>query len=261
MKYPIQFKLSYLAVAISFYTASTYGSGIPTVDVANITQTTITAFETAEQTVKLAEQIENQVQQIKKQVENIKQLDKQFQAMTGNYDMGKLINDVYYKNLRRHIPSNWQETLKILQNGGLPGYQAGARNYGLAARDEGQYYKYNDIYISENDHNKKSFKREVDRTYVNMGVGQHTYNKTAENTEAIEQLGEQIDKASDLKAAIDLQNRTVVEVAHLLNEVVRIQSASHIQGAQSMENNINRKALNIKLSDPRMPSLKDAGKP
>lgn len=86
-----------------------HGGGIPTIDVANIIQSTKTAIENAEQTrsaivreTQGARQLIQTAQQIEHQVEQIR-------SMNGNYLKHFLLNDYKYRQARRLIPSTYEK--------------------------------------------------------------------------------------------------------------------------------------------------------
>ena len=72
-------------------------AGIPTIDVANIVQTTISAVENIHQVAQLYEQIDNQINQIENQI-------KQFENLNGDYFKDILLNTSEYKKARRWVP-------------------------------------------------------------------------------------------------------------------------------------------------------------
>ena len=223
-------------------TPAVKAAGIPTIDVTNIVQTTISALENVEQTVQQAQQIQNQVDQITNQLEQIQQLRDQYETLTGDYGLGDLLNGTIEKDLRRYTPRNWEETLAIYQVGGLPGSQNDAVVAARRSREEGEDYTADDIFSNVDNKKARMFLRNAARIYSTMGVSQSAFEKTNQRLDTVEELSNNIDTAVDLKAAVDLGNRVDIEQAVLLNELVRQINILNLQMAETREYGHNQLA-------------------
>ena len=102
-----------LAAAITL-TPMTSFAGIPVIDVTNIVQNTLTAVRTLQQ-------YEQMLEDYKTQLEELDQATKQVESLTGNRDIGDLLNGGSYREARRYTPTTWRDTMHILEAGGLPG--------------------------------------------------------------------------------------------------------------------------------------------
>jgi|GEM_PF-1471727 len=241
MKHTLNKNTLLLTFSLSL-SSNLYATGIPTVDIANIIQTTSTALEQFQQTANQAEQIANQVQQIQNQVEQLTKLDEQFEAMTGNYGLGQLLNSEAEKNLRRFVPTSWQDTLAIMESGAMPGHQSQVQDAIRAAQQNGERYSAAEIFQSINTDEAVEYVKQANKIFTSMGISQSAYSATEQRYEHIEQLTDQIDTATDLKASQDLQNRILTESTAYLNELIRQVSVMNIQSSEQREQQHNQNA-------------------
>ena len=199
----------------------TYASGIPTVDIANIIQTTTTAFENIEQTVTMIEQLEGMVKQYEQQL-------KQMSSMTGSRGMGQLLTALHKAKDRRWAPDDIHQALRTLQAGGIPGtnqsYKVAieriknatgtANSADMNMHDNGYMGNYGGYYNESRASNLAA-----------LGLSENAYSDTNKRTAHIESLMAKIDTAPDQKAALDLMNTLVAQMLVLQNESIRLQSA------------------------------------
>lgn len=213
-------------------------TGIPTIDVTNIVQTTETALQAIEQTAN--------------QLEQIRQAKKRLEQMTGQYNMGQLLNSAADRQLRRYVPRSWRETLAILQAGGLPGYQSQAQQAALEAQKRGQYYDVKDLYADPGSQRAKDYIRSGNQVYAAMGASQAAYDGTEDRYQRIETLSDEIDKTPNIKAAADLQSRLLSEQLALTNELVRQIAMLNVQLSEMREEDRNKNAMAVKMTDTKV---------
>ncbi|MEM7282684.1 MAG: type IV secretion system protein [Pseudomonadota bacterium] len=193
---------------------------IPVIDGANLA-------ESIRQLIQMQQAYERQFEQLQ---EAVKQVD----AITGNYGFGELFNSQVYRDARRYAPSSWQDTLRILEAGGLPGsasdtreiYEALVRALQIGAAEE----------IDRRDGtspNAMAHERRRDTAYASMAVAERAFDETEERTVNYEVMMSQIEEADDAKAVADLNVRVGVENGLSLNELVRLQTLRVQQQASS----------------------------
>lgn len=225
-------------------------AGIPTVDVV---ANTLNMSELAESIQHTA----NQIEQITNQVQQITQLDRQFAAITGSYDMGKLLNGSYQRQIRRFMPNNWFEVKQLCKKAGIPTNLAEAVAAAKKAQEEGEYYPTNEVYRMTDQNAAIRYENEGDRIYATMGLSQTAFNRTEQHIDDLETISERIDSANDLKAAIDLGNRIDTENALLTTELIRQTSILNLQEAERREEMRNKLGAEMAKCDMTIPSLID----
>ena len=247
-----------IAAAAALVTApQADASGIPTVDIANILQTTVSAFENIEQVANQITQIQNQIDQFTKLEEQLAQLVAQFDSITGTYNMGGLLNDADYRNLRRSLPTSWQDTLAMIEGAAADAHQAEMQQAAQDAQTAGREFAAGDIYADVAEPDAVRYIRRANQVFTQMGVGISNFEATDRRMTNVEDLSDEIDTATDLKAAIDLQNRINVEQAVLTAELIRLQAAAHIAQTQSQEDELNRRATDVDMADGTIAAFPD----
>lgn len=230
-------------------------AGIPTIDIANVIQSVITALETIEQTIGQAEQIANQINQIQNQARQIQQLDDQFAAMSGSYNISDLFNGAGDQDWRRAMPETWEDVMGMISAANANAGQRRARDAAIAAQESAMDFQATDVVSSGSSQTLTRLERDVNSIYAALGVGQEAYRRASENTIMLEQRSQQIDAQPDLKAAVDLNNALLIENGHLMNEVIRLNSATYVSANESRASEINRKAHDFRMSDSTIPAL------
>lgn len=201
--------------------------GIPTIDVANIIQTTTTAKNTLDQVTELKKAYETQLDELG---EAVKQVD----ALTGNRGIGNLLNNQLDLELRRYTPETWQDTARILQAGGLPGSAADVRAFyeeisgSLNVADVGQINR-----VNQDAPNAVAYAQRRDTTFAAQAVAQASYNQTTQRVQDYERLMVEIENTPDTKAAADLANRIAAQNGITSSELIRLQTIALQQRAAS----------------------------
>ena len=224
-------------------------SGIPTVDIANILQTTVSAFENIEQVANQITQIQNQIDQFTKLEEQLAQQIVQFDSITGTYNM--------YRNLRRSLPTSWQDTLAMIEAATAAAHQQKIQDAARDAQAAGRQFAAGDIYLDVTQPDAVRYIRRANQIFTQMGIGISDFEATDRRLTNVEDLSDKIDTATDLKAAIDLQNRINAEQAVLIAELIRLQAAGHIAQAQGQEDELNRRAADVDMADGTIAAFPD----
>ncbi len=225
-----------------------FATGIPTVDGMVAAPSIISALQDILSYFKQGEEVVNQIEQIENQVEQIKQMEQEFENMSGSYDLGSLFDSTGDRNDRRYLPNNYGDSLNFYSEGySFSSNQKGAYTETQKAR-EGEIYTTDKIFDKEDSNAAKGYSSEGQRLYSVMGMSRDTYNRTEERMEIAESLSEEIDMATDMKAATDLGNRISVQQIHSTNELLRQISLLNIQLAEQREREYNRKGGDTYMS-------------
>ncbi len=217
MKHQIIAKPLLFVFIISLVLPYRANAGIPTIDVANIIQTTISAVENVQQVIQLYEQIDNQVNQIQNQV-------KAFENMNGDYLKDMLLNSDQYKKARRWVPKTYKEVLDLYKDINVGGYENTA-NAGWDARDELHVTDTEIIYDDLDSTGAKRWQQHENDGMAAVGIAESSFQRVDEVLEETEELMADIKNTTDAKAAQDLANRMAAQTQILLSEVIRVQSS------------------------------------
>ena len=232
-------------------------AGIPTVDIANILQTSVSALENIEQVANQITQIQNQIDQFNKLEEQLAQQVLQFDSITGTYNMGGLLNDSTYRKLRRSLPTSWQDTLAMIEAATAAAHQQKIQEAARDAQAAGRQFAAGDIYPDVAQPDAVRYIRRANQVFTQMGIGVSNFEATDRRLTNVEGLSDKIDTATDLKAAIDLQNRINIEQAVLTAELIRLQAAAHIAQTQRQEDELNRRAADVDMADGTLTAFPD----
>lgn len=146
----------------------------------------------------------------------------------GHYGYGGLLNGASDLTEREWSPSNWQDALQGLSGGNpsryqqlLQAYQAAHPTLSQSAFEHGSSASSAENYIQEVHTNDAA---SVNATYA--------FNNVQQRLKNIYALSKNIDKAKNTKAAIDLNNRLLTEVAYINVQQVKMQALLNEQMAQ-----------------------------
>lgn len=232
-----------LAVAVLFAISGSpvMAGGIPTIDVANIVQTTQGALNGFDQIANQVKQIQNQVNQLKQLQQRVEQAKKQFESMTGNYGMGDLIGGADSKKLREWGTGTWDD---ILDDPEL-------KKVADATQEENESVATDEIYQNPDSVQGQLYNKRGKEIYATRSVGQHSYNLTGDRIKRIDELAKQIELANDPKQAMDLGNTIQAQLAYLMAESVRLQSARLVQASNTDSYHRNVEAERKVLTDKK----------
>ncbi|MDB5986952.1 MAG: type secretion protein VirB5 [Nevskia sp.] len=208
-----------LAVGVAVSGAAS-ASGIPVVDVANLIQD-----------VQQFMQLTAQLEQLQHQYA---QMQQQYQSLTGSRNMGGLFNSGTEQQMRQYAPSSWQQSLQILQHGGLPGNAADvARAAQSFAQTQGITPTGAQVYPGSST-NAVAYTASTGATSAAAGLSQAAYDQTQARMQRVQQYLAQINSTPDLKASIDLNARLLAEVNESLTQLIQLQAAQiQVQSSSS----------------------------
>lgn len=177
-----------LGLAVAGSPAS--AQGIPVIDVAGLIQA--------------LQQLVNLRQQLTQMQQQYQVLDQQYRAVTGNRDLGTILND---HALANHLPSQWQGVYRKVKAGVLPGVSDQARGIRQAEAMTG---------------GTAGQQRDDDTLSANGALAMRGYDQALARLDNIQALMQRANTTQDAAAKADLQNRLSAEVAMVNNEQTRM---------------------------------------
>jgi len=226
-------------------------AGVPTIDIANITQTTITAIKQIQQVAQLYQQIDNQINQIQKQVES-------FENLNGDYFKHLLLNTDEFKEARRWVPKTYQDVLDLYKNINVDGFEDTV-NSGWGAADDLHVTLPDDFYEDVDAPQSKRWSQHKNDNMAGVGLAEQAYKRVDELLEETEDLMDDIEDSIDAKAAQDLANRMAGQTQLVLAELVRLQAS---QGSTNARNALHQQAImgeDKKRAGSEIPDIFDPG--
>lgn len=193
----MKFKKSLLAVAAALsLSASPAFAGIPVIDLAAITQAIM--------------QVKSWGQQASDMVNQIKNMENQLNAIKGGRGMGLLLND---PSVRQAMGPDFLTTFDSLRSLGAGGASASAKSIYDAIKT----FDCTKQFLTAGPARTRC---EANAMIVpsNLAMLNDSLEKSKKRTTELQKLIDQVDGASDVKAAADLQNRIQAEMALLQNE-------------------------------------------
>lgn len=211
---------------------------IPVTDAANLAQSLRQALTATQQLQQMYADYEQQIEQYEQQI-------KSHDSITGSYGVGELFAD---QGAQTYAPGTWQESLAMLRSGLSP---AKAEDVKRFAQEAAQAYKFNrgeDLYPSQGQQAHALVQeRQAQSSSAVLAISQTAFNSAGKRLERIERYLQQIDQATDLKAAVDLNNRLNLELVQALLEMNRLQAATmqldamnQVEGVRESQTNSNR---------------------
>ena len=203
------------AVAIG---APAQATGIPVIDIANLAQD-----------LQQFMQLTAQLQQLEQQ---LAQAQQQYNSITGSRGMGGLFNSGSEQQMRMYAPASWQQSLQVLQQGGLPGSAADVQRASQAfAMTQGITQTGAQVFPG-NPGNAQAYTASTGATAAAAGLSQAAYDQTQARMQRVQQYLSQINSTPDLKASIDLNARLLAEVNEALTQMIQLQAAQiQVQGS------------------------------
>lgn len=203
------------AVALAaMLSGSAAATGIPVVDVANLVQD-------MQQFIQLTAQLKQLEQQYAQQVQ-------QYQSLTGSRNLGGLFNSPMEQQMRQYAPGSWQQSLNVLQQGGLPGNAADvARAAQTFARSQGITQTGAQVFPGKSGSNADAvaYTSSSNTTAAAAGLSQAAYDQTQARMQRVQQYLNQINNTQDVKASIDLNARLLAELNESLTQLIQLQAA------------------------------------
>lgn len=171
-----------------------------------------------------------------KQLEQLNEAIKQTNSMTGTRNMGSLANSALESELRRYLPTTWEDTMNMINANNIP---SGAVD--TQSLYNNLYTRYNPISGSDfiagdpTSPIAQALDRRTGTTYAAMAASEQSYNIIEGKISTYESLLDELDNTTDLKASIDLQARISAENGLVLNELMRL-NAIQIQQRAVLDN-------------------------
>ena len=193
---------------------SASATGIPVIDIANLAQD-------MQQFLQLTAQLRQLEQQYA-------QMQQQYNSLTGSRNMGGLFNSPIEQQMRQYAPSSWQQSLNVLQQGGLPGNAADvARAAQSFARSQGLTRSGTQVFPGHGGNNADAlaYTSSSNTTAAAAGLSQAAYDQTQARMQRVQQYLQQINSSPDLKASIDLNARLLAELNEALAQMIQLQAA------------------------------------
>lgn len=224
-------RLIFAALLLTLLPSSAKAQGIPVYDSAGFAQ--------------LVTQLDQMSKDYQKQLEQLDQAIKQTDALTGTRGMGSLANTELESQLRRYLPNTWQETMQMMNAGGLSEGALGTQ--GLYSSLYSTYQPVTGANAFTGDPTgflALALDRKTETTYAAMAASEQAYNNAVARMETYETLLGELDKTEDLKASVDLQSRIAAENGIALNELMRLNAIQIQQNAATDNENLmgNRRA-------------------
>lgn len=201
-------------LVLTVMAGSAAGSGMPVIDIANLAQD-----------IQQFEQLTAQLQQLQQQ---LAQAQQQYQSITGSRNMGGLFNSPAEQQMRMYAPGSWEQSLSILQRGGNPGSAADvAQAAQTFAQNQGVTQPGAQVFPSRSGNNADAvaYTSSTNANAAAAGLSQAAYDQTAARMQRVQQYLSQLNGTRDLKAAMDLNGRLLVEVNEALTQLIQLQAA------------------------------------
>lgn len=177
------------------------------------------------------------IEQAAHALEQIRQQVATLSALTSHEGYGALADGPEERALRRYAPQSWEDALRILEAGGLPGAadSDGADVAGAIAALREDYAP-----LTEDELDAAPVSAETRAAHARAqaagllaeGVASAAFTQIQTRIGHVEQMLATIDAAPDIKAAQDLQARITGEVALAQLELVRLQALGDALAAQ-----------------------------
>jgi conjugal transfer/entry exclusion protein len=202
--------------------------GIPVVDASQIAQ----VIATLQQQIR---DYEEQIKQLTTMTDQLANMKERLQAITGSKGISNILNGAAEKKART-AASNLQAIVDSAINGGSISGNAGAMNTVIS--DLKERFGLGDL----NDFNASSVA--ADKAIASLAgsglaavaTADDSYKRANTAVTRVNALVDQIDNTSDLKASVDFNTRVNAEVAVLMLELIRVQSAAtNATGMQALQ--------------------------
>ena len=177
-------------------------------------------------------QLESMSRDYQKQLEQLDQAVKQANALTGPRNMGSLNNSALESELRRYLPTTWQETMHMVNAQGLGSAGIGTQSLYKSLTQTFKPLPGSEFLPSDpSGPAAQALDRRSSITYAAMAASEQAYNNIAARIDAYEHMLEELNSTTDLKASVDLQSRITAENGMILNELIRLQTMQMQQKA------------------------------
>ena len=211
--------ISYLVISLFIYVSpAAHAQGIPVYDASAFGQ--------------MVTQLDSMTKDYAKQLEQLDQAVRQADAITGPRNMGSLKNSSLESELRRYLPNTWQQTMNMMNAQGLGSAGLGTQSIYGNLTDTFRPLPGSEFLPSDpTGPIAQAVDRRNNTTYAAMAASEAAYNNISTRIETYEDLLEELNNTTDLKASVDLQARITAENGMILNELIRLQALQIQQNA------------------------------
>lgn len=214
-------KKSLLAIALTASLAGIAGTASAqwvVIDPANIQSNLVNHAADIAKYVQMIQQMESQLQQLQ---QSYAQQVQQYQSMTGSRHLGMINNENYTQN----IPTNWQQTLQVMQGGGQVGQMAN-QIHNTASELQQPYFQNVQQEI------KTALDTQMNQSATGQALNAQVYDESGARFQRIDQLMQQINSTTDMKGVAEIQARLAAENAQLQNELLRLNALNAMVAQQ-----------------------------
>lgn len=164
--------------------------------------------------------------------QSIQQLSQQYGAITGNYGLGNLGYKTDLQSWGKGT-ERWQSVLQVYQQGGNPG------SLSDVAKQLQQQFPIHPSHVANpnpNSMDAKFYELQAKTALTSRAASQMDYDNVQKQMDYMQHLHKEIDKTQNIKSAMDLQNRLLLENNKIQLELLRAsalqnqQQAIHAQG-------------------------------
>lgn len=232
----------FVLVTLTLPVSVTTNAQIPTTDLVNFVQNLLGYLEQLEGAINQVEQLENQYRQLENAGEML-------ESLRGARDLADVLNSELFRRLRRDLPNNPRDVIHGLQNGEIMDELTEA--YRDILGDVLDVYDVLDIDSNNNDirfrdlrqrHEELKSRQKAVQTNA-IASSYAAVEVSANNLETAEQLINQIDTTTDLKASVDLNSRILGEVLIQLNQQIKMQGTSEISRQENSVATLQKQKL------------------
>ena len=200
-----------ILLALALISGGVSASGFPVIDIANLMQA-------LQEYMQLTAQLEQLQQQYA-------QMQQQYQSLTGSRGMGNLLNSGVEQQMRQYAPASWQQSLQVLQQGGLPGNAADVASAAQRfAQNQGLTQTGTQVYPGS-PADAQAYTASTSTAAAAAGLSEAAFNQTQARMQRVQQYLAQINSTPDLKASLDLNARLLAEVNESLTQMIQLQAA------------------------------------
>lgn len=169
--------------------------------------------------------------------------------------MGSLLNSAADQLARRYAPDDWDDALDVLNTGAVLAGSMNDLQNAINAVKALEAFDKNAAFTNNADPVADRYELDGNAAFTSLGMGKATMAQSTNRLAQVEGLMNQIDTATDLKAANDLNNRMIGQLSVLVNEMIRMQSAQLIQTSEMRARQHDLEGENKSFISGTVPSL------
>lgn len=224
-----------LALAAALAASGANAQGVPVIDSSSIAQLIAQLEEQVADADRQLEQIRLMSEQLTTATQQLQQLTAQVNAITGGRGLSALLNGDIERAAREAMVSNLNEAMREAGAGNF-GYFSTSGRFALTATPESvaadllnsvllDPSRLQEMSQSESGRDRGTSALAGSGTVLSLAA-QDAYGRAAETNDRLETLAEAIDEQPDIKASMDLNTRTTIELGFLLNDMLRMEAAA-----------------------------------